>query len=115
MTASAGFIAQAVPEPDGAAVHLNASSSAVPAFALPAILREGTMVPVFIPAGISNVGVALSASDGRALAAFTQIAGQHHIALRVPSVGSTQSAFATLSYQHGKAKETLIRRITILL
>ena len=114
VTASAGFIAQAVPESVDAGIELNASPSAAPTFDVPSTLREGATVPVTIPAGISHVSVALSARDGRALATFTQASGQQRIALRVPSVGSAQSAFATLSYQHGKTKETLIRRVTIL-
>jgi hypothetical protein len=110
VTASAGFVALAVSPPRASgAGNLDAAPAS---FSVPTTVRSGATLAIPVPRAYAQATVALSSADGTAMLA-PAMQTQHRVLLHVPVVTSAQSAFATLSYQRGKVKETLIRRVTI--
>lgn len=108
VVASAGFVAKATPDAQAAD-----AANAAPAFAMPAVLRAGRTIAVSLPRAFTGATLTLATADGATLAAV-QTRTPGGIALSVPLASSPQQAFATLTYQRGKSKETLIRRTTIV-
>ena len=108
VVASAGFVAKAAPQ-----VQPGDAATGAPALALPAVLRAGKSITLPLPAALTSATLTLATADGTNLAT-SQPRTAAGITITVPAMTAPEQAFATLTYQRGKSKETLIRRTTIV-
>ncbi|MFN2527834.1 MAG: hypothetical protein ABR584_03860 [Candidatus Baltobacteraceae bacterium] len=112
LEASAGFIAQArVTAPKES--HPMPQFFRQPSFTIPAVVHGGTAFSILVPQAITGVTVALSSKDGTDLAGPASQNGDR-VRVYAPRVSAAQQSFASVSFQNGKQKETVIRRILIV-
>jgi hypothetical protein len=110
--ASAGFIAQAKSTAP-AVSHPMTQYFRQPSFTIPAVIHGGSTFAILVPPGLSGVSVSLSSKDGVDLAG-PAMQRNDRVQLAAPPVSAPQQTFASVSFQDGKERETVIRRILIV-
>lgn len=110
--ASAGFIAQAKSARPAISQPMT-QYVRQPAFRIPSLIHGGSTFAVLVPPGLAGVSVSLSSKDGADVAG-PAMQSNGRVQMATPPVNSPLQTFASISFQNGKERETLIRRVLIV-